>query len=88
MIFPCVNAQNTNTQIQHITKCQNDPICGIFLKRGLFKGVKNDIPMCQTQKYKNTKKIHNYTNTAYNEVPETHNLWHIFEKMTIQGYHK
>ena len=24
----------TNTQIQHITKCQKDPTCDIFLKRG------------------------------------------------------
>ena len=54
----------TNTQIQHITKCQKDPPCGIFLKRGLFKDVKNDIPMCQKRKYKNTNtQIHKYTNT-------------------------
>ena len=26
--------KNTNTQIQHMTKCQKDPTCGIFLKRG------------------------------------------------------
>ena len=37
-----------------MTKCQKDPICGIFLKRGLFKDNKNHIPMCQTCKYKNT----------------------------------
>ena len=29
----------TNTQIQHITKCQKDPTCAIFLKRRLFKDV-------------------------------------------------
>merc|ERR1711951_275212 len=34
---------NTNIQIEHMTKCQKDPKCGIFLKRGLFKGVKNYI---------------------------------------------
>ena len=69
MIFPCVKCANTkiqihkykNTQIQHMTKCQKDPTCGIFLKRGLFKGIKNDIPMCQTRKYKNTNT--KYTNT-------------------------
>ena len=44
-----------------MTKCQKDPTCGIFLKRGLFKGIKNDIPMCQTRKYKNTNT--KYTNT-------------------------
>ena len=41
----------------------------------------------QIQKYTNTQ-IHKYTNTAYNEVPETPNIWHIFEKRIIQGYHK
>ena len=54
----------TNTQIQHMTKCQKDPTCGIFLKRGLFKDIKNHIPMCRTHKYKNTNtQIHKYTNT-------------------------
>ena len=41
-------------------QCQKDPTCGIFLKRGLFKDIKNDIPMCQTRKYK--IYIHKYTN--------------------------
>ena len=36
----------TTTQIQHNTKCQKDPACGIFLERGLFKDIKNHIPMC------------------------------------------
>ena len=44
-----------------MTKCQKDLTCGIFLKRGLFKDTKNDIPMCQTRKYKNTNT--KYTNT-------------------------
>ena len=35
-----------------MTKCQKDPTCAIFLKRGLFKDIKNDISMCQTCKYK------------------------------------
>ena len=47
-----------------MTKCQKDPTCGIFLKRGLFKDIKNNIPMCQTRKYKKYKK-YKYTNTAY-----------------------
>ena len=72
MIFTCVKRANTkiqihkytNTQIQHMTKCQIDPTCGIFLKRGLFRGIKNDIHMCQTRKYKNPiTQIHKYTNT-------------------------
>ena len=44
-----------------MTKCQKDPTCGIFLKRGLFKDIKNDIPMGQTCNYKNTNT--KYTNT-------------------------
>ena len=55
-----------------------------FLKRGLCKDIKNYISVCQTIHNTNTK----YTNTTYNEVPETPNLWHIFEKRIIQGYHK
>ena len=57
--------KNTNTQIRHLTKCQKDPTCGmyIFLKR-LFKDIKNDIPT-QIQKYK-------YTNTAYRKYAVTH----------------
>ena len=39
-----------------------DPTCGIFLKRGLFKGIKNDTPMCQMRKYINTNtQIHKYS---------------------------
>ena len=41
-----------------MTKCQKDPTCGIFLKRGLFKGIKNDTLMCQTCKYTNTQIQH------------------------------
>ena len=45
ILFPCAERTNTkilipNTQIQHMTKCQKDPTCGIFLKKGLFKGIK------------------------------------------------
>ena len=77
----------TNTQIQHMTKCQKDPACAIFLKRGLFKDIKNYIPVCQTHKYKKYKyKIHKYTNTAYDEVPERPNMWYFFEKRIDRGY--
>ena len=44
-----------------MTKCQRDPACGIFMKRGLFKDIKNYIPMCRTHKHKNT--ITKYTKT-------------------------
>ena len=43
--------KNTNTQIQHKKKCQKDPTCGIFLKRGLVKDIKNYILMCLTGKW-------------------------------------
>ena len=67
IIFPCVERTNTkiqiqNTQIQHMTKCQKDSTCGIFLDRGLFKDIKNHIPMCWTHKYKNTNtQLHKYS---------------------------
>ena len=44
-----------------MTKCHKDPTCGIFLKGGFFRGIKFNILMCQTHKYKNTNTIH--TNT-------------------------
>ena len=63
MIIPGVKRAKTkiqiqNTQIHHMLRCQKDPTFGIFLKRGLFKGIKNDNPMCQTCKNKKCK----YTN--------------------------
>ena len=70
-------------------KYQKDPICGIFLKRGLFSGIKNYIPICRTRKYTNTNtEIHKYTNTAYDEIPERPNMWYIFEKRIVQGFQK
>ena len=57
-----------NTQIQHMTKCQKDQTCSIFLKRGFFKDIKNDNSMSQTYTYTNTQlnkftdtQIHKYT---------------------------
>ena len=70
-----------------MTKCQKDQTCGIFLKKGFFRGMKNDIYMYQKFKYKK-KQIHKYTNTAYGEVPERPNMWYIFEKRIVQGYQK
>ena len=71
-----------------MAKCQKDPTCGIFLKRGLFKGIKNYIPICQTRKYTNTNaqiQMHRYTNTAYHKVPERPIIWYIFGKAIVQG---
>ena len=81
IIFPCVKHANTqiqiqkytNTQIEHMTKCQKDPTCGIFLKRGLFKGIKNDIPMCQTRKYKK----YNNTNTQIQHMTKCQKTQHV-----------
>ena len=57
------------------------------MKRGLFRGIKNDVHMCLTHKYKNTNThIHKYTNTAYDKLPERPNMWHVFEEAIIQGY--
>ena len=68
-ITKCLIYKYTSTQIQHITKCQKHQIYGIFLKRGLFKDITNDIPICQTGKYKNAStQILKYR--AYNEVTE------------------
>ena len=63
LILPSVSYSNTqiqihiytNTQIQHMTKCQKDPTCAIFLKIGLFKDIKNYISVCQTIQNTNTK---------------------------------
>ena len=38
-------------------------------------------------KYTNTQ-IHKYKNTAYDEVPEGPNMWYIFEKGIVKGYHQ
>ena len=89
MIFLCVKQYKTqiqNTQIQHITKCQKHPTYGIFLKRGLFKDITNDIPICQTGKYKNAStQIHK---CGICQVPERPKMWYIFEKRIFQGYQK
>ena len=83
------NTKYTNTQIKHMGQCQKDPTCGIFLKRGLFKDIKNYIPMCQTREYKNTNmQICKYTNTAYDEMPQRPNIWHIFGKRIVEDYKK
>ena len=68
----------TNTQIQHMTKCQKDPTCGIFLKRGLFKDIKIIFPC--VERTITQIQIHKYTNTAYDEVPERPNMQYILKK--------
>ena len=64
-------------------KCQKDPTCGIFLKRGLFKDIKNPISMCRTHKYKNINT--KYTNTAYDEVPERPKIWLFLKRGLFKG---
>ena len=93
---PNTNTQihkHTNTQIQHITKCQKNPPCGIFLKRGLFKDVKNDIPMCQKRKYKKytNTQIQQHTNTQIQHMTNCQKIptmWYISEKRIVQGCQK
>ena len=58
-----------------MTKFQKDPLCGILLKRGLFKGIKNDT------------QIHKYTNSAYDKEQKDL-MWYIFEKRIVQGNQK
>ena len=59
----------TNTQIRHMAKCQKDPTCGIFLKRGLIRDTNYDVHMSQTRKYKNTNtQIRKYTNTVWSDL--------------------
>ena len=63
----------------------------IFEKRIVqgYQKLYSHVPNAQIQKYKFTNtQIHKYTNTAYDEVPERPNMWHIFEKRIVQGYQK
>ena len=72
-----------------MTKCQKDPTCDIFLKRGLFKDIKNDIYSYSCVRRANAKNTNTkYTNTEYDEVPEIPNKWYIFENRIVQGYQK
>ena len=63
-------------------------MCYIFEKQRVQGYQKNysDVPNAQILNYK--YKIHKYTNTAYDKVPERHNMWYIFEKRIVQGYQK
>ena len=94
MILSCVKHANTQIQIHKYKnrayhKVPERPNMWYFLKGGLFKGFKNDIPLCQTHKYTNTNtQIQKYTNTAHDKVPERPNMWYIFEKRIVQGYQK
>ena len=64
--------KHTNTQMQHMTKCQKNPTCGISLKRGLFKDIKNDISMCQKRKYK--IQIHKHKNTQIQDMTKCQSI--------------
>ena len=44
-----------------MTKYQKDQTSGIFLKKGFFRGMKNDIYMYQTCKYKKNTQIQHVT---------------------------
>ena len=46
MTFLTVKYTKTNSQIQHMTKCQKYPIYAIYLNSFWFKDLKNDNPQC------------------------------------------
>ena len=58
MILPCVKRANTQIQIHKYTNTAYDEVPErpnmqyILKKKGLFKGIKNYIPMCQMRKCK------------------------------------
>ena len=90
---------NTNTQRHKDTYTAYDKVperpsmCYIFEKRLVqgYQKLHSRVSNSQIQKYKYKKykyKIHKYTNTAYDKVPERHNMWYIFEKRIVQGYQK
>ena len=56
----------------------------------IFPCVKRANTKNTNTKFTNTAyyKIHKYTNTAYDEMPERPNMWYIFEKRIFQGYKK
>ena len=94
IIFPCVKHANTKIQIQNtqihkysiwrsVRKTQHV----VYFWRGGCARLTKIIFPCV--KHANTKiQIHTYKNTAYDQVPETPNMWHIFEKRIVQGYQK
>ena len=78
LLLPSVGYTNTQIQIHKytntaMTKCQIDPTCGIFLKRGLFKGIKNYNPI--------QYKLEHLSFAQLYEV-------YFFEKRIVQGYQK
>ena len=84
--YPHVS-DHTNHIFSESSWSKDIPAGGEFLKRGLLRGIKNDIHKCQTRKSKYTYiQVYKYTNTAYDEVPERPNMWYIFEKRIVQGY--
>ena len=48
-----INTQSTNTQIQFVTKCQKDQTYALFLNSWCFQDVRNCVPKCLIQKYRN-----------------------------------
>ena len=67
--------KNTNTQIHKYSILRS----ARKTQKRIVQGEPKIIFTCV--KRANTKiKIHKYTNTAYDEVPERPNMWYIFEK--------
>ena len=89
--------QNTHTQIYKYTntayvKVPERPNMWHIFEKGIVQRYRIwyfHVSNMQIQKYKYTNtQIHKYTNTAYDEVPERPNMWHIFEKRIVQGHQK
>ena len=48
-----INTQSTNTQIQFVMKCQKYQTYALFLNSWCFQDVRNCVPKCLIQKYRN-----------------------------------
>ena len=69
-----------NTQIKLMTKCQKDPIHGIFLERGLFIDIKNYIPI----RYKlNIWVSHNCARSSYATIFLWMQLHRVFNLIVV-----
>ena len=72
------NLENQEKQKKQQKKTK-DPWCDIFLKRKLYKDLKNNVPKCLTPKY---------TNTLWVKFEDRPNMCYIFEKVMVRGLQK
>ena len=105
MTSPCVKITNTKIQLHKYINTAYDkvperPNMWYILKRGLFKGIKNHIPMCQMRKYTNTQKqdmtkcqnyihmcpIHKYKNENTKIQIQKYSIWRTARKTQYVVY--